>query len=107
MDNQSYKIKLSHSLYYECHITVEPCFGAKLDLLNILCAEFGFKVAKLTMEKGPNQRDSFTTARDNDVNRLVDRTNKLIQSLLSSDFHVWRSKIENCIYDTKTIRPEF
>ena len=73
----------------------------------MICAEFGFKVAKLTMEKGPNQKDSFTTGRDKDIERLIDRTNKLLVSLLSNGFHVWRSKIENCIYDTKTIHPRF
>lgn len=92
--------KLSHSLYYECHVTIEPCFGEKLDKLKVLCSGYSFRVAKLTMEKGPNQKDSFTTGRDKDVNRLFERMNGLVQCLKDNGFEVWRSKIENCILDT-------
>lgn len=93
-------MNLSHSLYYECHVTIEPVFNERLEKLKLICSEYNFRVAKLTMEKGPNQKDSFTTGRDKDVNRLLLRMMNLVENLKKEGFEVFRSKIENCILDT-------
>lgn len=88
-----------HSLYYECHITIEPVFDERLEKFKQLCSECGFRVAKLIMEKGPNRKDSFCTGRDKDVNKLSERMFSLLKMLKENNFNIYRYKLENCILD--------
>lgn len=94
MNNQ-----LHHSLYYECHVTIEPVFGKRLEEFKQLCTIWGFRVAKLVMEKGPNRKDSFCTGRSKSVEDLELRMSNLIIALQRCEFKIFRYKIENCILD--------
>ncbi len=92
-------------IYYECHITVEPVEGNRLQIFTEVCDKFGFKVATLLMQKSLDRSklDSFTTGKDKDYYRLKDRMYDLITELRTSNFNIFRYKIEGILLDTKYV----
>lgn len=92
------------NLYYECHITVEPVFGERLEHFKEICARYKFHVAKLLMKKGlkelPNPNDAFCTGRSKDYEDIMTRMVALMTDLLREGFAVWRYKIEDTILDS-------
>lgn len=97
------------SLYYECHITVEPVFDDRLDLMKEICKGWGFRVADLLMQKRKadtperSMNDTFCTGRHCDYDVLHDRMCLLIANLASEGFKIWRYKIEDAIIDSKYV----
>jgi hypothetical protein len=92
---------LSHSLYYESHVTIAPVTGLRLELFKQLCSIYEFRVAKLIMEKPGERKDAFCTGRSKSIDRLFDMMHGLLNSLREKEFEVYRYKIENCILDEK------
>ncbi len=88
-------------IYYECHITIEPVFDERLELFKTLCEPLRFKVAKLLMEKEPSTKDSFCTAHDSNVEALIVRMRRLVESLRANGFEVYRNKIEAVVLDER------
>jgi hypothetical protein len=95
------------SLYYECHITVEPVFDDRLELMKELCKSYKFRVADLLMQKrkadspARSMYDTFCTGRDKNFRVLESRMELLIRDLQLWNFKVWRYKIEDAIIDSK------
>lgn len=92
---------------YECHITIEPVFGDRLQLLISLGLPHGFKVADLLMQKraeiAPERSnlDTFMTGHGAEYDALLVKAGILTGTLLKHGFKVWRVKVEEILFDTK------
>lgn len=101
------------SLYYECHITIEPVFDEQLEDFKQLCALYKFKVADLLMKKkqdGPEEKslnDSFCTARDKDFYSMKARMLSLLDILKKHGYHILRYKIEDVVLDSRKDDSDF
>jgi hypothetical protein len=95
------------SIYYESHVTVEPVFGERLELLKNLCEANEFRIADLLMQKREEDTperskfDTFCSARDVSVTKLMQRMLALVAMCQADGFKVWRYKIEDVILDSK------
>ncbi len=93
--------------YYEAHVTVEPIFGRNFEKFKNICAEFGFHVATLLMQKRRkdtpkrSQHDSFCTGRGISYTDIETRMLRLVVKLQSAGFKVWRYKIESTLLDSR------
>lgn len=93
--------------YYESHVTIEPVFEERLELLRKIGPEYGFHVATLLMKKRPqdtaerSQNDSFCTARGISYSDLKDRTIDFVKRLQDEGFTAWRYKIESTLLDSR------
>lgn len=99
-------IEPTESLYYECHITVEPIDGDRLGLFRILCEIDDFRVADLLMKKpdgpwGPSEIDSFSTGRDKSFQNMHRRMLSCVSLLRDVGITVWRYKIEKTLLDVR------
>ncbi len=97
---------MSRANYYECHITVDPVFKDKLDILIAQAGNQYFRVADLVMlkEDGSSKvstKDAFLTGRHEDFNILYERMHELIRCLKWWGFTIRRYKIEKTILDSK------
>jgi hypothetical protein len=96
-----------NSLYYECHVTVEPVFGERLEEFSRICEKENFHVAKLLMQKRAEDtpersaKDSFCTGHSQDYSDIYIRMINLCHRLQDADFQVWRYKIEDCVLDSR------
>lgn len=93
-------------LYYECHITVEPLYEATRQAeFAETCADFGFRPAKLLMQKGntleTSHRDAFATTRGSDYDDVRSRMERCIIAIRSKGISVWRYKIEDTLLDSR------
>jgi hypothetical protein len=94
-------------MYYECHITIEPVFGERLEQFAMLCAGRQFKPAKLLMQKRAQDtpersaRDSFCTGHAQELDAIQSRMIGLTDDLVTAGFQVWRRKIEHVVYDER------
>lgn len=92
---------------YEAHITIEPVFDDSLLQLELLVGDFGFRVADLLMKKRAcetakrSDKDTFCTAKSNDLAGLTANTNACVAHLLSAGYAVWRYKLEETILDVR------
>ena len=93
--------------YYEVHLTLEPVFDKKLEQMEKLCSKFGFKMAKLLMQKNRNvtalrsNKDSFCTGRFETFADAYKQGTSLEDSMRKNGFKVWRFKIEAILHDKK------
>ena len=93
--------------YYECHVTVNPVFGEQLERFTKLAQEFGFKPAKLLMQKRAEDtpersaKDTFCTAHDKEFDKIEGRMRSVCTLLVDSGFTVYRNKIEAVILDER------
>ena len=91
-------------LYYECHVTLDPVPEVVRDYVTNICSRYGFKLAKLLMQKGgPSDIDTFCTAHDTEYEPLLVNMIKLIKALQRLGYTVRRYKIEDTLLDS---RPE-
>lgn len=94
--------------YYECHVTIEPVFDARLEQVEQLVKPYHFKVADLLMKKREtdtavrSDKDTFTTGHDLDYDSLERRMLALIHDLQQAGFVVWRYKIEHVLLDSRS-----
>jgi hypothetical protein len=94
-------------LYWESHVTVEPCFGEKLHDLRELCRRYNFRVAELLFQKERaatairSNLDSFCTSRGPNFDELKTRMEACIAAFQSHGYKVWRKKIEAAILDER------
>jgi hypothetical protein len=95
------------ALYYEAHITVEPVFDERRDLLASVAKEYGFKLADLLMKKREDDtetrssKDSFLTGTDRVLTKLDLRMLYTMRALTSGGFKIWRYKIESIVMDSR------
>ena len=93
--------------YYEAHVTIEPIFDDARESAAITAQQFGFKLAKLLMQKrvadAPEQSkfDTFMTSHSRDFEDIVNRTKELVAALKNKGFSVWRYKIEDIVVDSR------
>jgi len=98
---------MKSDLYYECHITIEPVFGPRLELLKEVVRPMGFRVADLLMlrnrEATPerSEYDTFCTTRGKDYEDIVARMEWAVDSLQNCGFDVWRYKVEDTLLDVR------
>jgi len=94
-------------IYYESHVTVEPCFGDELKTFNQISGQFGFRVADLFLQKDRtvtperSNKDSFCTGKDKNYEDLKLRMDCLVTKLEKYNIQVWRAKIEAILYDER------
>lgn len=92
---------------YEAHITIEPVFDERLAEFTNLCKLYGFRAAKLLMQKTRadtatrSSRDSFCTGHGNDYDEILLRGRKLVNALRQIGMIVWRFKIEEILLDER------
>ena len=95
--------------YYECHITIEPVFEQRLEELKLIAKYYGFKPAKLLMQKRKedkpehSNKDTFCTRQSTNLEILEDAMKYFLKDLTKRNFKVWRAKIEAVIYDEKFV----
>lgn len=96
--------------YFESHVTIEPVFGERLALFQELCVQYGFKAAKLLMQKDRestperSDKDTFCTGHALSYVVLQQRMMDLVDRLVEKDFRVWRYKIEAVLTDVRLPR---
>lgn len=95
-------------LYYEGHVTIEPVFGHRLEQASALAQLFGFRIASLLMQKDRvatperSDKDTFMTGHSKYEGNLTSRMKALIKTLQYPNFQVWRYKMEDTVYDSRT-----
>ena len=95
------------SLYYESHVTIEPVFEDRLDLVSTIAWCFKFKPAKLLMQKREedtperSKYDTFMTGHSDSYEDLSERTKAIVGLLKDNGFKVWRYKIESIVMDSR------
>lgn len=95
------------TLYYECHITIEPVFDSKLEQAKQLSDKYGFRIANLLMQKRKEDKpeqskyDTFMTGTSLDLHKLKINMVMLINELKENGFKVWRYKIEDALVDSR------
>lgn len=87
-------------MYYECHVTIDPVYDKKLEQVKVIAMHSEFKVAKFIMQKDGGVEDTFMTAHDASLERIVKNLDKLLHELQDVVL-VRRYKIEHIIFDTK------
>lgn len=88
-------------LYFESHVTLDPIKDHEMDLFDQAAFRFGFRRAKLLMDKGvPSQIDTFATSRDTNYQSIERRTIEVVHHLNFLGFKVRRYKIENTLIDS-------
>lgn len=94
-------------LYYECHITIDPVFESERDSVKKLADVYGFRLAKLLMQKRkedtPEQSkyDTFMTTHSRDYDDIHYRMACMMKTLTTRGYNVRRAKIEDTLFDTK------
>lgn len=96
-------------LYYESHVTIEPVLDEdRLALAKELASKFNFKVANLLMQKRAedtperSKHDTFMTGHGKECRDIEHRTIGLVKTLKANGFVVWRVKLEDTLWDTRT-----
>lgn len=95
------------SLYYECHVTIEPVFEERLEELRKIAQCSYFHVAELLMQKREedtperSKYDTFCTGRSKSYYDMVDRMRVVVFALQDAGFKVWRYKIEDAVLDSR------
>ena len=95
------------TLILECHVTIEPVFGIRLDAAQIICQAHGFKVADLLMQRQENEtptrsrKDTFCTGHGATYSGLAARMVLLCQELKANGYKIYRYKIEDVILDSR------
>lgn len=86
---------------FECHITIAPAFD-RLEYLQGLAEEHGFKVANLVMASGErSERDMFMTAHGEDYSQIGYRALRFCLALKHVGFKLQRYKIEQVLVDSR------
>ncbi len=91
---------------FECHITVEPVFGDRLQILRERSDRFSFRVADLVMVKNQERSsmDSFCIGHGTDYDEIHHRGYQLIDSLKACGFKIYRIKIEEIVTDVRFVK---
>jgi len=96
---------------YECHVTIDPHEGDIREAVEIIAANFGFKVANLVMIRNRvvteerSNKDLFISSKSEYLPELELRMHKLISILSSIKIEIWRYKLEHIIIDMKRTEP--
>lgn len=101
----------SPPIYYECHVTIEPVFDERRDLAEAIAEKYGFRLAKLLMQRNRNEtpersdKDTFMTATakptPEGLELLSMQMGVMMVELEQQGFQVWRYKIEAALIDVR------
>lgn len=100
--------KFTKSLYYECHITIDPIFEEERDKLQNLINPYKFKLANLLMQKRKDdlpelsKYDTFMTAHDKTELGMFNNMKEILKVLKLHGYVIRRYKIEKIIIDSRT-----
>lgn len=91
-------------LYYEAHITIDPVAeGCREFVQERLLGPWGFRLAKLLMDKGvPSTLDTFCTAHGTDYVNVQLRVVGAVRALQREGYTVRRYKVEDTMMDSRT-----
>lgn len=90
-------------LYYEAHITIDPVPEEGRGAVQELGTPWGFKLAKLLMQKGePSKIDTFMTAHGRDLDDMRRRVTGMVIDLRRRGYGVRRYKVEDTVFDSRT-----
>lgn len=90
-------------LYFEAHITIDPVPEEGRDAVQALGMPWGFRLAKLLMQKGePSNIDTFMTAHGRDLDDMRRRVTGMVIDLQRTGYTVRRYKVEDTIFDSRT-----
>jgi hypothetical protein len=90
-------------LYFEAHITIDPVPEEQRPVVQTLGNPWGFKLAKLLMQKGePSKIDTFMTAHGGDSDDVGRRVRGMVIDLQRHGFNVRRYKVEDTLYDSRS-----
>jgi hypothetical protein len=90
-------------LYWEAHITLDPVLEKKeKHELEMLAEDYGFRVAKLYLEKEESKKDAFMTGRSNSYEPLERKVKNLVEELKKNKYTVRRYKIEAAVLDVRS-----
>ena len=92
---------------FEAHITIEPVFDDRLDIVKMVAGKWNFKVAELLMVKNRqdtpqrSNKDSFMTGHSNSYKILEAAIKAICNELHQAEVKVWRYKIEEIVLDSR------
>lgn len=95
------------TLYFECHITIEPVFDDELDHVKQIASRYKFRVADLLMKKDReatetrSEKDTFMTSHSQDLLDMKERMICAVKDLRVNGYKVWRYKIEDIVIDSR------
>lgn len=95
------------NMYYESHVTIDPVPESRLEAAEALAGQFGFRLAKLLMQKRPEDTpersmyDTFMTAQNTSYADIRRNTISLGLRLNAAGFKVRRYKIEDTLLDSR------
>lgn len=90
-------------LYFEAHVTMDPVPQSDRDRVQDLIEPFGFRLAKLLMQKGePSNIDTFCTAHSRSYSTLVLKVTDCVRALRAAGINVRRYKIEDTVIDSRS-----
>lgn len=98
---------MNNILYYECHLTINPVFGKQLEKVTEIAGYYGFKPAKLLMQRRMedtperSMNDTFLTAHSQNYDELVKKMKTFIYELQDIGMEIWRYKIEAVVLDSR------
>lgn len=91
------------ALYHEAHVTIDPVREDRRQFVQQLATPWGFKLAKLLMQKGePSALDTFMTGHGTNYVQLQLRMTGLIKALQRDGLVVRRYKIEDTLMDSRS-----
>lgn len=87
---------------FESHITFDPIEELEETVFDNVCSYYGFKRAQLYKMNGvKSQKDTFATARSNDLNDLNRKMMDCVHDLCRLEFVIRRAKIEAILIDIR------
>lgn len=94
------------SLYFEAHVTTDPLTSTEdIEHFQTICNAYGFRPAKLLMQKGatlvPSDLDAFCTTRSSNFGDISDRVYNIVKDLKGAGIRVRRYKIEDTVMDSR------
>jgi hypothetical protein len=91
------------ALYFEAHITIDPVPEDGRAAVQVLGDRWGFKLAKLLMEKGkPSNLDTFMTGHGKLLDDMRRRVTGMVTDLQVAGYRVRRYKVEDTLFDSRT-----
>lgn len=94
-------------LYYECHITIDPVFGERLEAFAALCQAERFRPAKLLMQKAReatplvSDKDTFATGHGREYDDIEARMRRVVAAANAAGFRTRRYTIEAVVLDER------
>lgn len=89
------------SRYFEAHITIEPVYGERLNKLEDICDQLGWRISKFLTYTNIDEPNAFISYRLDDMADIYENTISMYWALINNAFVVKRYKIEDILLDVK------